>query len=145
MHRTNHILADGLSNYGSRPLGGSRRTLSGVEWRVDSKGFWQCETEQITNVIYKNVVVVGKTFQEYFHDTTGKVYGFQPRRPGFQPRAYSCGICCGQSGAGAGFLRVLRFPLPIFTPPISPQSPSPIIQGWCSRPVVAAVPKVPPR
>jgi hypothetical protein len=26
----------------------------------------------------------------------------------------------GQSGAGAGFLRVLRFPLPIFIPPIAP-------------------------
>jgi hypothetical protein len=25
----------------------------------------------------------------------------------------SCGICGGQSGTGAGFLRVLRFPLPI--------------------------------
>jgi hypothetical protein len=51
---------------------------------------------------------------------------------------------CGQSGAGAGFLRVLWFPLPIFIPPISPQSPSPIIQGWYNRPVVAAVPIVSP-
>jgi hypothetical protein len=25
----------------------------------------------------------------------------------------SCGICGGQSGTGAGYLRVLRFPLPI--------------------------------
>jgi hypothetical protein len=35
----------------------------------------------------------------------------------------------------AGFLRVLQFPLPIFIPPISPQSPSPIIRGWDNRPV----------
>jgi hypothetical protein len=28
----------------------------------------------------------------------------------------SCGICGGQSGIGAGFLRVLRFPLPILIP-----------------------------
>jgi hypothetical protein len=35
-------------------------------------------------------------------------------------RVLSSGICGGQSGAGAGFLRVLRFPLPIFIPPISP-------------------------
>jgi hypothetical protein len=48
-------------------------------------------------------------------------------------RVWSCGICGGQSGAGAGFLRVLRFPLPIFIPPISPQSPSPIIWGLYNR------------
>jgi hypothetical protein len=30
-----------------------------------------------------------------------------------------CGVYGGQSGTGAGFLRVLRFPLPII-PPISP-------------------------
>jgi hypothetical protein len=33
-----------------------------------------------------------------------------------QSRVGSSGICGGQSGAGAGFLRVLRFPLPIFIP-----------------------------
>jgi hypothetical protein len=54
------------------------------------------------------------------------------------------GICGGPSGAGAGFLQVLQFPLPIFIPPIFPQSPSSIIRGWYNRPVVAAVPKVPP-
>jgi hypothetical protein len=57
-------------------------------------------------------------------------------------RVWSSGICGGQSGAGAGFLRVLRFPLPIFIPPIAPQSPSPItpiIWGWYNRPEVAAV------
>jgi hypothetical protein len=32
----------------------------------------------------------------------------------------SCGIRGGQSGAGAGFLRVLRFHLPIFIPPNTP-------------------------
>jgi hypothetical protein len=36
----------------------------------------------------------------------------------------ACGVCGGQSGSGAGFLRVLRFPLPII-PPISPSSKSP--------------------
>jgi hypothetical protein len=58
----------------------------------------------------------------------------------------SCGICGGQSGAGAGFLRVLRFHLPIFIPPIAPQSPSSIIWGLYNRPEVAAVPRdlVPP-
>jgi hypothetical protein len=34
-----------------------------------------------------------------------------------------------KNGAGAGFLRVLRFPLPVFIPPIAPQSASSIIWG----------------
>jgi hypothetical protein len=55
-------------------------------------------------------------------------------------RVWSCGICGGQGGAGAGFLRVLRFPLPILIPPIAPQSPSSIILGLYNRPEVAAVP-----
>jgi hypothetical protein len=46
----------------------------------------------------------------------------------------------GQSGARAGFLRVLRFPLPIFILPIAPQSSSSIIWGFYNRPEVAAVP-----
>jgi hypothetical protein len=36
-------------------------------------------------------------------------------------RVRSSGIC-GESGAGTGFLRVLRFPLKIFIPPNSPSS-----------------------
>jgi hypothetical protein len=36
----------------------------------------------------------------------------------------SCGICSGQSGAGAGFLRVFRFPLPVLIPPTAPHSSS---------------------
>jgi hypothetical protein len=31
-----------------------------------------------------------------------------------QAQVWSCGICGGQNGARAGFLRVLQFPLPIF-------------------------------
>jgi hypothetical protein len=55
-------------------------------------------------------------------------------------RVWLRGICGGQSGAAAGFLRVLPFSLPIFIPPISPRSPSSIIRGWYNGPVVAAVP-----
>jgi hypothetical protein len=34
----------------------------------------------------------------------------------------ACGVCVGQSGSEAGFLRVLRFTLPII-PSITPSSP----------------------
>jgi hypothetical protein len=46
----------------------------------------------------------------------------------------SRGICGGQSGTVAGFLRVLRFPLSILIPPTAPHSSS-IILGWYNRPV----------
>jgi hypothetical protein len=55
-------------------------------------------------------------------------------------RVWLCGICRRQSGAGARFLLVLRFPLPIFIPPIAPQSPSSIIWGLYNRPELAAAP-----
>jgi hypothetical protein len=50
-------------------------------------------------------------------------------------RIWSCGIC-----GGVGFLRVFRFPLSVFIPPIAPQSSSSTIRGWYNRLVVAAVP-----
>jgi hypothetical protein len=48
------------------------------------------------------------------------------------------GFYGGQSGTGAGFLRVLRFPVPR-TPPTAPHSPSSIIiRGCCNRPTMAS-------
>jgi hypothetical protein len=46
-------------------------------------------------------------------------------------RLWSSGICCGQSGAWAGFLRVLRFPLPIRSTKFSILT---IIRGRYNRP-----------
>jgi hypothetical protein len=43
----------------------------------------------------------------------------------FRARGWSSGICGGQSGAGAGFLRVLWFPLSNFIPQNSPYMKSP--------------------
>jgi hypothetical protein len=37
---------------------------------------------------------------------------------------WSCGICGGLSSTGAGFLRILRFPLPILIPPTAPHPSS---------------------
>jgi hypothetical protein len=45
----------------------------------------------------------------------------------------SCGICGGQNDNGAGFLRVLRFPLPFRIQLLAPQSSS-VVWGWYSRP-----------
>jgi hypothetical protein len=42
-----------------------------------------------------------------------------PLRSGVRDRVCHVRFCGGQSGAGVGFLRVLRFPLPNFIPPIA--------------------------
>jgi hypothetical protein len=47
----------------------------------------------------------------------------------------SCGICGGQSGTGASFLRILRFSLPVLIPPTTLHLPS-IIRGWYNTPNV---------
>jgi hypothetical protein len=41
----------------------------------------------------------------------------------------SCGICGGESGTGADFIRVFRFPLPFLILPTAPHLSS-IIRGW---------------
>jgi hypothetical protein len=50
-------------------------------------------------------------------------------------RVWSCGICGGQSGARAGFLRVLQFPRQFLIPATALRSWSPIIRGWYNRPI----------
>jgi hypothetical protein len=47
-----------------------------------------------------------------------------------------CVIYGGQNSTGTGFLRVLRFPLPILIPPTAPHSSSSsTIRGWYNRPI----------
>jgi hypothetical protein len=54
-------------------------------------------------------------------------------------RVRSCEICGGQSGTGAGFLRLLQFPL-LSIPPNAPHwSSSIIIRSWHNSVVVASV------
>jgi hypothetical protein len=59
---------------------------------------------------------------KYLHYTRERlVADFLPLLSGVRDRVCHVGFSGGQSGAGAGFLRVLRFPLPIFIPPIAPK------------------------
>jgi hypothetical protein len=50
----------------------------------------------------------------------------------FRVRVRSCGICCGQSGTRAGFLRELRFPLPLSHSTDFSTIITSIIQDWYS-------------
>jgi hypothetical protein len=64
-----------------------------------------------------------------------------------QTRVGTWDFVMDKNGAGAGFLRELRFPLPIYIPSCSPQSSSlspeaGTTRGWHNRPGVAAVPIV---
>jgi hypothetical protein len=53
------------------------------------------------------------------------VADFPPRRPEFKPGSGQVEFVVDKVAVGAGFLRVLRFPLPIFNPTNSPSSYSP--------------------
>jgi hypothetical protein len=64
----------------------------------------------------------------YFGSTIAQAVSLWLRTAAARVRArvLSNGICGGQSGAGAGFLRLVQFPLlKAFVPPNSPSSQSP--------------------
>jgi hypothetical protein len=65
------------------------------------------------------------------------VAGFPARRPGFKPGSSHAGFVVDKVALGRNFSEYFGFPLSIFIPPISPQSPSPITRGWYNKPVSA--------
>jgi hypothetical protein len=69
------------------------------------------------------------------------VSGFPPRRPGFEPGSSHVGFVVDKVVLGQVFSEYFSFPANLYSPPISPQSPSPIIWGWYNRAEVAAVPR----
>jgi hypothetical protein len=86
---------------------------------------WAFVKQQIMSFFFPNFVIeilptptydLGSTDRTMILDLISHRCG-----PGFEPGSGHVGFCGEQSGAGAGFLRVLRFPLPIFIPPIAPK------------------------
>jgi hypothetical protein len=79
----------------------------------------------VTNSVLRNIVVckgqlgraVAQAVSRWFPTAAARV----------RIRA-ACGLCGGQSGTRVGFLRVLRFPLPIIFIII-------ITRGWHNRPI----------
>jgi hypothetical protein len=71
------------------------------------------------------------------------VAGVPLRRPGFKPGSSQVGFVVDKVALGQVLSEYFGFPcqFSILIPPVSPQSPSPIIWGWYNRPVVAAVPR----
>jgi hypothetical protein len=66
---------------------------------LDGNRFFSCSSETLIST-YRTI-----------RCRNPKVAGFPPQR------IMSCGICGGQSGTGAGFLQVLRFPSSVLIPP----------------------------
>jgi hypothetical protein len=84
---------------------------------------WNC-ARNLKTVPPRKTEVPGKT--HVFHIVEGRAVAQAVRRwlpiAAAQVRVRAaCGVCGEQSGTVAGFLRVLRVPLPII-PPISPSS-----------------------
>jgi hypothetical protein len=101
--------------------------------KKDSRSSWgrgAVVVEARIYMTYKTFMAVYKCIINILYDVTLKrgravTQAVSRRLPTPAARVRSCGICGGQSGSGAGSLRVLRFPLPGI-PPIAPHSSPPI-------------------
>jgi hypothetical protein len=111
-------------------------TLNFIQiWKLRSSKIWCCVEWYIRSVTCISDYRRGLEWMTAFIDTwsnqlvLGRAVAQAVRR--WLPTAAvrvrvraACGVCGGQRGTGAGFLRVFHFPLPII-PPISPSSESP--------------------
>jgi hypothetical protein len=100
----------------SRMIGG---WWIGESWEGNRRGPFEMLFRNLLGVVKENHV--GRTIA---HAVSSRV----------RAQVRSCGICCEQSGTGVGFLRVLRFPLPVLIPPTAPRWSSSIIWVWWNRP-----------
>jgi hypothetical protein len=81
---------------------------------------------QIFNNAYfeRNYIIIGSDFLSAVVDAIGYAVSSQipTTAPRLRSQLKSCEICWGQSGVPVGLLQVLRFPLPIPTPPTATYS-----------------------
>jgi hypothetical protein len=104
-------------NYNCKPSGSHRRPEMERRRERDWTELYRCFS-RCPAVTFRVCLITGRTVTQ----AVSRRLPTAAARVRAQVR--SCGICGGQSGTGAGFLRVLRSPLSIRMPPINPQSSS---------------------
>jgi hypothetical protein len=75
---------------------------------------------QVGDLMYLIGHVIAQAVSHWLPNAAAWVHVWLPNAAARVHVRAVCGVCGGQSGTVAGFLRILRFPLPITNPPISP-------------------------